>query len=308
MSEQQQHIEPVKKSKTNWTKMLKSALWLVIGCGVLTLLVAAATKNGAKTCKRIEVQISGDNKNIFVDEAAVKRIINSSSNVVGKELAAINLRALEEKLNKDPWILRADLFFDNKDVLNVHITEREPVARVFTMQGSSFYVDKTGLRLPLSEKLYAVVPVFTGFTNDKKILPKTDSALLGQIVSLGSFIVADSFWNAQIGQIDIALPNNFNMIPVIGNHVIEFGDTTNMVNKFQKLFKFYKATYPSSAYEKYEKLNVKYDGQVVAVKRGAAKPAADSARALEAFEGSARRMEIIMRDTSTVKMDTTNIH
>ena len=104
MSEQQQHIEPVKKSKTNWTKMLKSALWLVIGCGVLTLLVAAATKNGAKTCKRIEVQISGDNKNIFVDEAAVKRIINSSSNVVGKELAAINLRALEEKLNKDQFI------------------------------------------------------------------------------------------------------------------------------------------------------------------------------------------------------------
>ena len=76
--------------------------------------------------------------------------------------------------------------------------------------------------------------------------------------------------------------------------------------KFDKLFKFYRATYAKAGFEKYEKLNVKYEGQIVASRKGAAMPASDSAQALQVFEGSMQRMQNIMRDTSLPLIDTTD--
>jgi len=310
--EEQQHINPeimpAKPVARGWRKKLTAFAWMLVACGVVLLLVAAATKKNEKKCTDIDIYKTSESANVFVDEDVVRKILNSGNPVIGKEISTINLHILEDRLKKDPWILNADLFFDNNQVLNVSITEREPVARVFTEQGSSFYVDKDGVRLPLTDKLYAVVPVFTGFTSEKKILASPDSALLQQIVVMGSYILKDSFWNAQIGQIDIVPVNNFNITPVIGNQVIEFGDTTNMKMKFDKLFKFYRATYAKAGFEKYEKLNVKYEGQIVASRKGAAKPASDSSRALQAFEGSMQRMQNIMRDTSLPVIDTTDTH
>lgn len=311
MIETQQHIdtteqEIIKPVKKSWRKKLTAFMWMLAACGVVVLLVAAIQKKSSKACTEINIHITGESTNIFVDEDAVRKILNSPVPVIGKEITTINLRSLEEKLKKDAWILNADLYFDNNQVLNVRITEREPVARVFTLQGSSFYVDKNGLRLPLSDKLYAVVPVFTGFTSDNKIMASPDSALLNQVVTMGSYILKDTFWNAQIGQIEIKLPSNFNMIPVIGNHVIEFGDTTNMKAKFDKLLKFYKATYAKAGFEKYERLNIKYDGQIIATRRGAVKPVTDSIRAMQEFAGSMERMQNIMRDTSLPRIDTTD--
>ncbi|MFX8645035.1 hypothetical protein ABTM18_20020, partial [Acinetobacter baumannii] len=73
---------------------------------------------------------------------------------------------------------------DNTRVLNVKITEREPVARVFTAGGESFYVDSNALRLPLSDKLSARVPVFTNFPSNKQQLANADSIILKEIVAM----------------------------------------------------------------------------------------------------------------------------
>ena len=54
--------------------------------------------------------------------------------------------------------------------------EREPVARVFTVAGSTFYIDDELTQLPLSEKFSARLPVFTNFPSDNKVLAKADSS------------------------------------------------------------------------------------------------------------------------------------
>jgi cell division protein FtsQ len=53
------------------------------------------------------------------------------------------------------------LFFDNNEVLQVVIDEREPIARIFTVAGNSYYIDSSLERLPLSDKMSARLPVFT---------------------------------------------------------------------------------------------------------------------------------------------------
>jgi cell division protein FtsQ len=222
-------------------------------------------------------------------------VLKGKGNFLGVAISKIDLRGIEEDLEKDPWIKNAELFFDNRQVLQVRISEREPVARVFTIMGNSFYLDSSGKVLPLSERQSARVPVFTGFPFGKK-LSKPDSALLKDVIALSNYIVRDSFWNAQVGQVDI-VANEFELVPVIGNHIVRFGSVSDMDKKFKKLFSFYKNVSANVGFDKYETINLAYDGQVVATRRGAVTPQADSTGAVLQLRNSLETMQAGMRDT-----------
>jgi len=154
-------------------------------------------------------------------------------------------------------------------VLHVSVTEREPIARIFTSTGKSFYVDDSGKMMPLSDKLSARVPVFTGFP--AKVISARDSLLLMNVQSTASFILHDPFWMSQVSQIDITPQRNFEMIPVVGNHTVLLGDGEDMEQKFHRLFVFYKNVLSQAGFDKYKAINVQYAGQVIGVKNNNSK-------------------------------------
>jgi cell division protein FtsQ len=275
-----------------WKQRIIQAVWILAGAGTIVLLAAAMQKKSGKPCSDVQVEITGATDHVFVEEKDIKEILKEKGSFTGVAMTGVDLRNIEEMLEKDPWIKNAELFFDNKQVLQVRITEREPVARIFTVMGNSFYLDSGGVMLPLSEKLTARVPVFTGFPLGNR-LSKPDSTLLKDVIALSNYICADSFWNAQVAQIDIT-GNEFEMVPVIGDHIIRFGDAGDMERKFKKLFSFYKNVSTKVGFDKYETIDLKYDGQVVATRRGAVVPVADSAGAMKQLQHS---LETIARDT-----------
>lgn len=242
------------------------------GVGLVVLLMAAINHKESKTCKAVEVSINGVQRHFFVDEKDVINLLNGngSEKMEGRPLSQFDLRRMETLLKRNLWINKAELFFDNKQVLQVRIEEREPVARVFAANGNSFYVDSAGERLPLSEKLSARVPVFTNFPSDRTRLSAADSLLLDQIRHIGFFIGQDSFWMAQVAQVDITPQRNFEIIPVIGRHVVEFGNGEDYEKKFNRLFRFYRQVLSRKGFNAYERIKVQYDRQVVGVKIGQA--------------------------------------
>ena len=282
----------------NWKKILIRAFWLLAGIGMIVLLGAAMQRKNQKICTDIKVEITGANRHMFIDEKDVLDIINKHYPVKGSSLAAINLRGLESVVEKNPWVYHAEMYIDNNHQLQVHIDERQPVARVFTLQGNSFYLDSGAMRLPLSEKLSARVPVFTGFPSDKNTLAKPDSLLLAGIVKLGQFISADSFWMAQVAQVDITPQAGFEIMPVIGDHVIAFGNADDISGKFKRLYTFYQKAWLQNGMNTYEKLDVQYDNQVVAVKRGTAKAMVDSAKAMQLLNGMMAANEMRLKDSA----------
>ncbi len=262
--------------KLNWKKIVLRAFWLLLGIGMIVLLGAAMQKKGQKLCEDIKVEITGVNRHMFIDEKDVLEILQASQIVKTSSLSAINLREMETRVEKNPWVLNAEMYIDNNQVLQVRIEERQPVARVFTLQGNSFYLDSGALRLPLSDKLSARVPVFTGFPSDKKILAGPDSLLLNGMVKMGQYILADSFWMAQVAQVAITPQAGFEIVPVIGDQEIVFGSADNIDKKFRNLYTFYRKAWLQNGMNTYEKLDVRYDNQVVAIKRGTTKAMVDS--------------------------------
>ena len=261
-----------------------NVLWLLLGVGTIVLLGAAMTKKNNKACADIKVEITGAEEHLFIDEKDVKDLINEHSNLENKKMSEVDLKAIETELEKTPWVKNAELFFDNNQILQVRVEERQPVGRVFTEEGSSFYIDSGGVRLPLSEKLSARVPMFTNFPSDKTVMASSDSALLKGVVSMGKFITADSFWRAQIEQIYITPQGTFELIPTIGDQTIVFGDAFDLDSKFNNLYTFYRKAWLQNGINAYQKLDVRFKNQVVGVKRGIEVSASDSAKANAAIK------------------------
>jgi cell division protein FtsQ len=133
----------------------------------------------------------------------------------------------------------------------------------------------------LSDKLSAKLPVFTGFPSERTQFSKADKELLNQVKAISQYVAASEFWMAQVAQIDITQARTFEIVPTVGNHIIEFGDATNCDKKFRKLLLFYQQVISQSGFDLYERIKVQYAGQVVGVRHANAISKYDSIQAIK---------------------------
>ncbi len=261
---------PLKKRKIE--KFIVASLWFSIGVCLTVLLIAAIRKKENKICKGVEIEIRGDISNFFANKNDIRGMLHHMMpGIKGSPIAAFDLRRMEQTLTGNAWIKEAELFFDNNELLQVKIKEREPLARLFTSGNRSYYIDKDLYRLPLSSRFSANVPVFTNCPLDKTKWNAADSSVLQQIRAISEFIAADSFWKAQIEQINYSGDGSFEMFPQIGEHVIVLGDGFDLQQKFDKLYTFYKEVLTKAGWNVYSIINVQYKGQVVATRKAATK-------------------------------------
>ncbi|MDT0616803.1 cell division protein FtsQ/DivIB, partial [Streptomyces lancefieldiae] len=128
-------------------------------------------------------------------------------------LDMIDLHELEVEIAQNTWVRKAELFFDNNLVLHVNVIEKEPVARVFTENGSSFYIDSSGGRLPLSDKMSVNLRVFTSFPEVNGVWNSKDSALVQDVKKISGYVLHDEFWMAQVAQISCEKDGSFELVP-----------------------------------------------------------------------------------------------
>ena len=215
----------------------------------------------------MNIEIVNPGVHLFADKNDIRGMIKFMDiPVEGSPISEINLQLMEAELEKNAWIKNAELFFDNNELLQVRVTERDPVARIFTTAGKSYYIDSDLFRLPLSTRFSARVPVFTNCPLDKTKWNGTDSLLLDQIRQVSEYVSRDEFWMAQVSQIDYAGANRFEIIPTVGDHKVVLGDGNNLESKFGKLYIFYKEVLAKSGWNRYGKIDIRFKDQVVATK------------------------------------------
>lgn len=281
-------------------KWLTILLWTAIGMALIVLLVAAVKKKNESLCSSVQVSIIGVSNNFFVDKKDILNAIthHAGGTPVGRPIGSFDLKAVEETLEKNIWVDEAKLFFDNNNVLQVKVYEREPVARVFTLHGETFYLDSTLKVLPLSDKYCARLPVFSSFPADSlNKISKNDSLLLRDVLNISMAINKDPFIMALIDQVDITPARTFEMVPKIGKNIIVFGDGTAIEDKFIRLKTFYKNILVKSGLDYYSVINVGYTGQIVAKRKGAEDVQADSMRALQIMRLVAANAERMSADS-----------
>ena len=285
-------------------------MWMVIGSGMLVLLIAAMGKQRKNACKDYFIIIKGgEAKDFFLNETDVVRLLKAATkgNIKGQQKSSFNLQQMENLLEENVWIKDAQLYFDNKDVLHVSVEERVPVARIFTNSGKTFYIDENEKGIPLSENMSIKVPVFTGVP-DKEKRSKKDSLLIHTIRTTAQFISNNFFWTSQVAQIDVTPSNadgslEFEMVPVIGNHIVKLGSGENIEQKFNRLFIFYKQVSARSGFDKYKTIDVRYEGQVIGGK--SENPKIDSVQLRKNVENLLQQIKKIESENEAIEKSMT---
>jgi cell division protein FtsQ len=264
------------KRKISVRKIMQTLVTVLVTGACITAMLSAARKQDAQHVKDFSINIKNE-KYGFIDKAEVKyKLLHNKDIDVRKiSLGKLNIGKMEEAVATNPWVADAQVYVDNEKVVHVNLTQRVPVARLFDQSGNSYYLDNTLAAMPLSDRYIHYTTVVTNVP-----VLKNDSmgnALKAQIVKLVKHIERDSFWAAQVSQVIMDDDKNFELVPVLGNHRILIGDTTNLKEKFENLYAFYKKVMVRIGWDKYEVLDVRYKGQVVASPALPWKPPTDKA-------------------------------
>ena len=253
----------------NWKKIVSILFWSLAAIALVVLFVFAWQAKGEKKCTDIQVELVGENtRALFMNEQEILHILNQQQIKVGQPVSRFNLVAIEKYLEQTGWIKNAELYLDNQLILQVKIEQRIPIARVFSLGGSSFYIDEEGRRLPLRQLAVMRLPVFTGFTSDNDLLSPPDSALLKNIVLFANTIKNDSFYTAQIAQVNIESNGDFELVPTLGDHVVLLGSVENLEDKLNRLYTFYRKVWVPSGINAFQVLDLRFDHQIVTLKKG----------------------------------------
>ena len=141
--------------------------------------------------------------------------------------------------------------------LFVNVKQKEPVARIIT-NDSIFYLDKNSNFMSLSKLHSADVPIIFGFNQFSD---------LDYLTKVSLMIRDDKFLNQNITQIIINDNQEINLKLSGLNTVIELGHNNKLEKKIQNLKAFYNRAFRRNDLEKYKKVNLQFENQVVAVKK-----------------------------------------
>jgi cell division protein FtsQ len=253
----------------NWQKIVINILWSIAAAALIVLFVVSWKAKSEKQLTDIQVELVGESAQaLFMDEIAIRSILNEQGVKAGMPIEKINLTQLEKFIEKTEWVKNAEFFINNKLVLEVKIEQRIPIARVFTASGTSFYIDNEGSRLPLKQLTVLNLPVFTGFPTDQPKLSRPDSVLLKDVLFFAKTIQKDSFFMAQVAQVNIEPNGTFQMVPTLGDHLVLLGTVDQLEDKLNRLFTFYKKVWLVSGVNAYQYIDCRFNHQVVALKKG----------------------------------------
>ncbi len=227
--------------------------------GLMAFLFSFSKKRNAnRTLSKVDIEFM-DGRSPFITHKTVnKLLIQSKEEITGIGKETIALKEMERRLNENPMVRNAQVYVTIDGVLGAKIEQRDPIGRIFSQgNGQDYYLDSDGKKMPLSEVYSARVPIITGISENH----------FEEVTELLLKIRQDDFMRHIVvgleqmdnGEIQFRLRKS--------DLRVLLGRPVNIDRKFQNFKAFYKKTKQDSTLFRYDKVNLKFESQVIATKK-----------------------------------------
>ena len=249
----------------------RRVIFLIFAICSLALIGGLATfvnlRQEKKICDKVYITIDNEFNNYFISDREVKDILTKygTTRIEGLKIDEIDLKSLELRIKSHKFVQDAQVFRDLAGNINIKIKQNRPIARIIHPDSErDVYIDEDGNVLPLSDRFTARVIPITKSENAKSLTKGFFQDSTGKsYLTLLKFIEKDEFWKAQLTQMHIDAKGKISFLPQIGNEIIEFGKPDNMEQKFKKILIFYKKVLPAMGWDKYKRVNVEFNNQII---------------------------------------------
>lgn len=218
-----------------------------------------------KTFQGTEIDIEGVSGVYFVEDAEIEKILNEAfpDLKVGLMLEEVPMKEIETRLMGHPFVKSVEAMIGQKGILNLKISQHQPIARIAQPIGADGYITTEGKVIPTSTSYTSRVLILEGDYAEKLMDNGDITADMPELMELIEFIIDDEFWNAQITELEVNARDDIRLFQQVGRQVIEFGDANDIANKFDRIAVFYKEILPRKGWNAYDRVSVKFKDQIV---------------------------------------------
>jgi cell division protein FtsQ len=263
-------------------KILFISFWCLMSLGLILSMGFVNKEQDTLLCRTLDINVNQDNDLYFIDKIDIAEILKDrGDSIIGQPKSSVNIAEIEKVLNSHAAVSKAEVSMSIDGTVKVDVIQRNPIIRIINPEGDSYYFDDEGKLMPLSDKYTMKVPIVNGKFNEpySKNYGRTiqqigqDSALrasskLDEFYAMAKYINADDFWRSQIHQIYVNDNDDMEIVPLVGDQRIIFGDTASMEEKFKKLLTFYQEGLNTTGWwNKYSTINLKFKNQIVCTKK-----------------------------------------
>lgn len=239
----------------DWKKIAFGAFNIMLG-GYLVLAMTAFNKpDDSQVCRNIRITIEKGVVEGFLSSNDIKSMLNEDGiSPIGQSMEKINLRVMEELLEGKELIESAECYKGQNGLVCVDVRQRIPVVRVMSDYGDDYYVDSHGKPMPRTD--YSCNLIIATGTISKSYAEKW-------LAPLSNIVLKDPFWKNQVVQYHVLNDGSIEMVPRVGGHVIYLGHPNNVSKKLSRLQKFYRYGLMQAGWNKYSRVSVEFDNQIV---------------------------------------------
>jgi cell division protein FtsQ len=235
--------------------------------GLLSMIAFTERNQADHLCRDISIHLVNHQENHYLDEADVLHLLTKANpHIRGLAFDQINFKQIETRLEYDRHIHDAQAYKDLKGNLVVRVALRRPVARIVQADAPDAYVAHDGVIMGVADNYNSRVLLISGPFAARLAQAQNVQDVPGgdQLLRMIEYIRQDRFWNAQIAQVDIAAEGKIILFPQVTGQRVEFGRPDDFEEKLRKLMIFYKEILPQRGWTRYSRVNLEYDGQIIA--------------------------------------------
>ena len=243
----------------NWKKSIIIVCDIIIAAYLL-LAITAFNKPDVKAthCSEVKIDVSKNAVDGFLNAGGIRTFLSKNHLYpLSQPMESINPRAIEEALEKSPFIEKAECYKTINGQVCMDIQQRIPVIRVMSDNGENYYVDTHGNIMP-ENRFVSDLIIATG-SMTKKYAQTT-------LTRVANYVMQDSFWKNQIVQFNILHDGSMELVPRVGDHIIYVGIPNHIDKKLERLRKFYLYGLNKAGWNKYSYISVEFDNQIICKK------------------------------------------
>jgi cell division protein FtsQ len=209
-------------------------------------------------CRGVDIVISDNDLQVLSVESIEKQLKQRGLDPKGKEMDKIASEEIENMLLESSIVKECQCFKTHKNLIGIHISCKQPIIHIFDQTGGEYYLDCNGAIIrSVQNAIY--LPVATGDIKSEETRKS--------LVKIALFLQKERFWREQVEQIYVTPKQEFIFVPRIGDHIIEIGKADNLEKKLAKLEEFYKDGLNKVGWNKYNRINIEFDKQVICTKK-----------------------------------------
>ena len=234
--------------KINWSKIILTLVLILIG----GLFYSTNSINSKRNINDIIIDFESTNK-LFITQDSILKLLPTNFS----EKKSVNINYLESLVNSNGFIKNSEVYISIEGDLIIEVQQRNPIGRIIS-DNATFYIDDESKIMTTSKIYSSRVPVVFNYD---------ESSSQKRIYQMCDLIDSDEFLKKKVTRINF-LKNNYITLNFRDHDFdLVIGEYKNIKKKVKNFKAFYQVAVGNESIDKYSKINLQFENQVVCSKK-----------------------------------------